>query len=870
MRVTEGVGYGLLKAGVQELKPGDVVMASPAEAVHVRASQLGELSLQYFAVFPEWLTGFLTAVEQRSLKAAADSRRVAARVLASDTPEARQFAELAAAGAAEHPLVRRCRALEVAARVLGEELSARPLPKTDEAGGTARFLRLVSRMPEAGLRQVSLAELARLCECSERHISRLFRNYFGRSVRARQIELRLQQAQTLLRETNAKVIDVALESGFGHLRLFNEKFKRQFGMTPSEWRAKSRQKPARRALRLTTTLVLIAGLLGLHGVAQTLRSAPSTSAPASKPAGTNAPTIEVRGYLVEGNTVLPRDIVDRILVTHVGPALTFDQIREGLAELQLAYRGRGYATIAVTLPRQQLTNGIVKVKVVQGRLAEINVVGNRHFSSNNVLNSLPYLRTNMVLNSQVFQEELDRANANSDRQIYPLIGPGPEAGTTALTLKVKDRLPFHGRFELNNQSTPGTPPLRMNLSAQYNNLWQEQHQIGVQYGFSPEEFKSVNALPGRFYDHFLIANYSAFYRLPFSSGQARKEDAAFERGEFGYDEVTKKFRLPPATGQPELTVFVNRSTSDTGIQRGPLTTAASTPLVTIQSQPSGEDFTWSDGLGARYLYPLKTVAGVRSSLSAGFDYKFFRLASFNTNTFFSTTVVTNNNQPTVIESSTFFAQPATYASVTYLPLSVHWDGSRPDPLGSTSLSLNESANFAGVFSDRQDFARLGGPAASGTFYIFNGSLSREFQYDGEWPVLIRAEGQWANQPLISNEQFALGGTPGVRGYRDGEEYGDSGWRVIVEPHTPSIEVGLVDGTQPMRMRGSIFTDYGTIYLLNHPGPGDHINMWGTGAAVTASIGPYVDLRCTIAWSLLDTPKTPAGAMRIYFGIAGQF
>src|SRR5260370_34360313 len=97
------------------------------------------------------------------------------------------------------------------------------------------------------------------------------------------------------------------------------------------------------------------------------------------------------------------------------------------------------------------------------------------------MRELPSVHTNQILNGLVFQQELDRANANRDRQIYPVINPGPDPGTSALDLNIKDRLPLHGRVELDNYSTPQTPELRVNAAGQYNNLGQLEHQLGVQY-----------------------------------------------------------------------------------------------------------------------------------------------------------------------------------------------------------------------------------------------------------------------------------------------------------------------------------------------------------------------------------------------------
>jgi hemolysin activation/secretion protein len=156
--------------------------------------------------------------------------------------------------------------------------------------------------------------------------------------------------------------------------------------------------------------------------------APVTNAPAQP-----APTFEVRSYLIVGNTVLPPEKFG--LLSNYTGRVEFARVREGLGKLQLLYRDLGFATISVTLPRQKLTNGTVRVEVVEGKLAQIKVEGNRYFSTNNVLRALPSLDTNILLNTKWFQPELDRANANLDRQIYPVISPGLEPGTSDLTLQ---------------------------------------------------------------------------------------------------------------------------------------------------------------------------------------------------------------------------------------------------------------------------------------------------------------------------------------------------------------------------------------------------------------------------------------------------
>jgi AraC-like DNA-binding protein len=83
---------------------------------------------------------------------------------------------------------------------------------------------------------LSVGELANRFSCSRRHLNRLFHQYFGFSVAALRMEMRLLKAVALLRDPNAKIIHIADQCGFNHLGLFNSCFRRRFGASPGEWR----------------------------------------------------------------------------------------------------------------------------------------------------------------------------------------------------------------------------------------------------------------------------------------------------------------------------------------------------------------------------------------------------------------------------------------------------------------------------------------------------------------------------------------------------------------------------------------------------------------------------------------------------------
>jgi hemolysin activation/secretion protein len=587
---------------------------------------------------------------------------------------------------------------------------------------------------------------------------------------------------------------------------------------------------------------------------------------------TNAPAFAVCAYEVEGNTVLPENMIDGVLTNYTGPSVDVARVKQGLGELQLLYRNLGFATVSVTLPQQHLTNGIVHVKVVEGNLHAITVKGNRYFSTNNVWRALPSLRTNVLLNTRWLQPELDRANANADRQIYPVIAPGPEPGTSDLTLQVKDRLPLHWHFDLDDKATPGTPLLRVDSAVQYNNLWQLEHQIGLEYNFSPTAMKTDNYEP-RFFDQPAVASYSAFYRAPLGAGESLRENYDQLPVTFGYDQVTHQFRMPAPTGRPELIMYASRSANEIPTQYGPVKVITNTVLEDISQQSAERDLTFNDDLGLKLTLPLPASAGIVSSFSAGIDFKSYKARSYSTNLTYASLYALDSSGNRVLVTNQTIALAANHGqSVQYFPLSLGWSGSCPDRLGSTSLTLNGNLFLAGLASGRRDFQALAGSKdAGGSYTTLTAALTREVDLPAQWSLLLRAGGQFASGPLISNEQFPLGGTSGVRGYREGETYGDNGWHGQLDLRAPAINVGYFPYQHeqvPAELRLSWFMDAGQAWV-NHSSLGA-FNEWGTGPGVYLTAARRFEVRLTLGWALREGQLTHAGGLNGYFSVGVQF
>jgi AraC family transcriptional regulator len=91
-------------------------------------------------------------------------------------------------------------------------------------------------MAEHVAEDINLARLAAQAGLSKFHFQRLFKSAVGVSPSRYQINLRMNEARRLLRETKQSVVDVALEVGYTDPSHFAKLFRRETGLSPSDYR----------------------------------------------------------------------------------------------------------------------------------------------------------------------------------------------------------------------------------------------------------------------------------------------------------------------------------------------------------------------------------------------------------------------------------------------------------------------------------------------------------------------------------------------------------------------------------------------------------------------------------------------------------
>ena len=241
VQINSGISYWRHAEGTRELPAGSCLVLAGGTSGVLLASQLNEVVINHVCLRPDRLAGLLSLPEQESLARAVASQKNLVRMLPAADTISERFKTLCRRPD-ESSLPTRLQLLQLFADLWRDHLSDhRPVPELAK-DGSDRLRQLLGRITASEFVELSLSDLAPRIGCSPRHLSRLFHQEVGVSFREKQTELRLAKACELLASSKARVVEVALSSGYRSNSLFSLSFKKRFGLSPLEWRQRNEGK----------------------------------------------------------------------------------------------------------------------------------------------------------------------------------------------------------------------------------------------------------------------------------------------------------------------------------------------------------------------------------------------------------------------------------------------------------------------------------------------------------------------------------------------------------------------------------------------------------------------------------------------------
>ena len=119
-------------------------------------------------------------------------------------------------------------------------------------------------------------------------------------------------------------------------------------------------------MRLLSPWLLVVLVISLPAIPSGLARAQSESDGDVAATPSQVPRFDIWEFQVEGNSLLERMQVERTVYSHLGPKKTIEDVEAARAGLEALYRSKGYATVLVNIPEQDVEEGIVFLDVIEG------------------------------------------------------------------------------------------------------------------------------------------------------------------------------------------------------------------------------------------------------------------------------------------------------------------------------------------------------------------------------------------------------------------------------------------------------------------------------------------------------------------------
>ena len=206
--------------------------------------------------------------------------------------------------------------------------------------------------------------------------------------------------------------------------------------------------------------------------------------------------------------------------------------------------------------------------------------------------------------------------------------------------------------------------------------------------------------------------------------------------------------------------------------------------------------------------------------------------------------------------------------ITYYPVTGTYSATLNKAGAVTEANFGVTFNFRSVGSGPSQFDN-NRYLANGGFVYFKADLSHTHQLPGAFDLFGKIQGQIADRPLVTSEQFTGGGVGTVRGYLEAETMGDNGFFGTVELRTPSLHHWL--GQEKGDWRIYLFTDAGGVTLTEAlPGQSARFGLASYGLGTSLRLREHFTGSVDAAMPLTTETQTKAHEVRVTFRTGADF
>ncbi len=187
---------------------------------------------------------------------------------------------------------------------------------------------------------------------------------------------------------------------------------------------------------------------------------------------------------VSPSEILSADEINGVIGQYVGKNVFMSDIQAAINGINNLYAAKGYVTARAYLPEQTVTNGNIKIELIESRIGNITVQNNKYTTDKYILKRLPEQSGQLFDIVSLEKDILDFNRYHDGVNLSANLKAGSVPGTTDIELSTQETFPFHLIGMMDNAGRRATGSLRGGPAIVADSLFHHRDQMsaGVYFG----------------------------------------------------------------------------------------------------------------------------------------------------------------------------------------------------------------------------------------------------------------------------------------------------------------------------------------------------------------------------------------------------
>jgi len=154
-------------------------------------------------------------------------------------------------------------------------------------------------------------------------------------------------------------------------------------------------------------------------------------------------SVFVNSIEVSPSQILTKEEVNKIVSPLVGKNVYISDLKNVVEQINRVYAERGFVTARAFLPEQTVSNGNIRIELIESKVGNVTVENNRWTKTKYITDRMPQKEGELFDIVELEQDIMDFNRYNEGVALTANLKAGEKEGTTDVEIKAHEKIPFH-------------------------------------------------------------------------------------------------------------------------------------------------------------------------------------------------------------------------------------------------------------------------------------------------------------------------------------------------------------------------------------------------------------------------------------------